>query len=343
MRKGNQVDGEFIRPVQVAPTVAGKYFSAVPGSMAPDTLAINTASAVTYTVDQLTRYNRIARDCNGAGRTDTTPTAALIAGRFPQLRAIGDALHFPIVNTSDAGEVLTIAGGSGVTLVGVTTIAALTIRTLSFIRTSAAGDPPAFTLVLSGASPLDLTGPLVIGNDVTTSGDVTAVNADFGGNVVTAGNSSVGGDVFVVGSTTLDATSINTSLEVDGTVFHVAGSAAPVWGTNETAESTAGDVTYLAAALASGYIARDPNGAARADATDTGSNIDAALPDLTTGNWFDVAISNVGAATEDVVLTGGTGVTGADGSATIGTIEDGELVWFRVLKVGVATYRMTVI
>ena len=103
---------------------------------------------------------------------------------------------------------------------------------------------------------------------------------------------------------------------------------------------TAGAVAYTAAQLRSGYIRRDPNGAARTDTTATGAQIDTAFPDLPVGGYWDFGVINEGAATEDITFNGATGVTGAFGAVGIGTVEDGELAWFRLIKLGTATYRI---
>jgi hypothetical protein len=71
------------------------------------------------------------------GRTDTTDTAALIAASsaFSNMD-IGDSYLFVIANHS--GQTLTIAGGTGVTIVGATTLATLTSRLALLVRTGAA-------------------------------------------------------------------------------------------------------------------------------------------------------------------------------------------------------------
>lgn len=74
-----------------------------------------TAGAGTYTATMLFS-GLILRDPNGAGRTDTTDTAANIIAGTPGLSADGDSFLCMVVNTADAAETITLAGGTGVTI-----------------------------------------------------------------------------------------------------------------------------------------------------------------------------------------------------------------------------------
>lgn len=82
---------------------------------------VTTAGVVTYTAAQLLG-GLILRDPNGAGRSDVTPTAALLKAAFPGVNT-GTAFEFTIRNTADAAETITITAGTGVTLSGTMTIA----------------------------------------------------------------------------------------------------------------------------------------------------------------------------------------------------------------------------
>lgn len=82
---------------------------------------LTTASALTLTAAQLLG-GLILRDPNGAGRTDTTPTAALLAAAVPGV-AVGSFFEFTIRNDADAAETITVAAGSGGTTKGTMTIA----------------------------------------------------------------------------------------------------------------------------------------------------------------------------------------------------------------------------
>jgi hypothetical protein len=80
-----------------------------------------TASALTLTAAQILG-GLILRDPNGAGRTDTLPTAALLVAAIPGCQ-VGSSFQFDIRNTADAAETITIAAGSGGTVSGTATIA----------------------------------------------------------------------------------------------------------------------------------------------------------------------------------------------------------------------------
>ena len=79
---------------------------------------ITTAGAGTYSAANLVG-GLILRDPNGAGRTDTTATAAQLVAAIPGV-AVGDVFDIMIVNTADAAETIALAGGTGVTLVPAT-------------------------------------------------------------------------------------------------------------------------------------------------------------------------------------------------------------------------------
>ena len=54
----------------------------------------------------------IVRDPNGASRTDTLPTAALLVAGFPGVK-VGQVVEVYIVNGADAAETITLAEGTG--------------------------------------------------------------------------------------------------------------------------------------------------------------------------------------------------------------------------------------
>jgi hypothetical protein len=70
-----------------------------------------TAGNITYTAAEVLD-GIIVRDCAGAGRTDTLPTAALLVAAIPGV-ANGDVARVYIINGSDAAEAITLAAGSG--------------------------------------------------------------------------------------------------------------------------------------------------------------------------------------------------------------------------------------
>lgn len=77
---------------------------------------IATAGNVTYTAAQLLG-GFIKRDCAGSGRTDTTPTAALLAAAIEGVE-VGTGFEFTIRNNADGNETITLAAGTGCTLSG---------------------------------------------------------------------------------------------------------------------------------------------------------------------------------------------------------------------------------
>lgn len=107
---------------------------------------LTTAGAETYTAAQL-KGGLITRDPNGAGRTDTTDTAAnLIAGLG--LDDDGDSHQCRLINTADAAEAITLQGGTGVTVANAgQTVGQNESALLVFRRTSAT----AVTLYVIGA------------------------------------------------------------------------------------------------------------------------------------------------------------------------------------------------
>lgn len=63
-----------------------------------------------------------------AGRTITTATAALILADFDEFR-VGSTFEVTIVNLAGATHAITFAGGTGVTITGLATVAAATSGT----------------------------------------------------------------------------------------------------------------------------------------------------------------------------------------------------------------------
>jgi hypothetical protein len=87
-------------------------------------VTVGTAGPVTYTPAQFLG-GLIIRDCAGAVRSDTTPTAAAIiegltvSGRPP---VVGNAVEIIIRNTSAGAFAVTLLAGAGVVLAGTMTI-----------------------------------------------------------------------------------------------------------------------------------------------------------------------------------------------------------------------------
>lgn len=91
----------------------------------------------------------ILRDPNGADRTDTTDTAALILAAIPGA-IVGSSFEFTIRNTADAAETITIAGGTGVTTSGTMTIAQNNSKRFLLVFTNVTAASEAATLYSLG-------------------------------------------------------------------------------------------------------------------------------------------------------------------------------------------------
>ena len=84
----------------------------IQGEAGPAAASLATAGAETYTAAQILG-GIIVRDCAGASRTDTLPTAALLVAAIPGAK-VGDVVQCLVVNGSDPiTEVITLAAGTG--------------------------------------------------------------------------------------------------------------------------------------------------------------------------------------------------------------------------------------
>lgn len=75
----------------------------------------NTAGNIVYTAAQMIN-GIIERDCNGAGRADTTDTAANIIAALGMV--VGMAFETIVQNISGGAFSITLGGGTGVTIKG---------------------------------------------------------------------------------------------------------------------------------------------------------------------------------------------------------------------------------
>jgi hypothetical protein len=102
-------------------TATANNFSS--GLFYPQTTAtiLTTASALTYTPGQVLG-GMIFRDPNGAARSDTMPTAALLINAVPGA-TVGTTFDFWLHNDADASETITLVAGSGGTTSGTMTVA----------------------------------------------------------------------------------------------------------------------------------------------------------------------------------------------------------------------------
>lgn len=86
--------------------------SLVGAEAGPAAASIATAGAGTYTAAHILN-GIIVRDCTGASRTDTLPTAAALVAALPGAK-VGDIVKCLIVNGSDpVTEIITLQEGSG--------------------------------------------------------------------------------------------------------------------------------------------------------------------------------------------------------------------------------------
>jgi hypothetical protein len=81
-------------------------------------------------------------------------------------------------------------------------------------------------------------------------------------------------------------------------------------------ETTAAAVTYTVTQLLGGFLARDPNGAGRADLVPTAAAIVAAIPGVLTGASFEFELRNAADAAETITVTTNTGIS-LSGTMTI--------------------------
>lgn len=101
----------------LAKYLGGELGPVVQGAMS----TVTTAGPVTLTPAQFVNGAWI-RDPNGAGRSDTTPTAWDVIKSLPNPK-IDERFEFFVRNTADAAETITLVGGTGVTITGTATIA----------------------------------------------------------------------------------------------------------------------------------------------------------------------------------------------------------------------------
>lgn len=83
----------------------------IQGEQLPAPASKSTAGPVTLTAAEVLGGIVVA-DPNGAGRTYTLPTAALLVAAIPGAK-VGDVVRCYIVNGADAAEAITIAEGTG--------------------------------------------------------------------------------------------------------------------------------------------------------------------------------------------------------------------------------------
>ena len=89
------------------------------------------------------------RDPNGSGRSDVTPTAALLVAALPSA-VVGTSFVFTIRNDADAAETITVTAGSGATLSGTMTIAQNNLKQFLVVLTNVTSGAEAYTVYSLG-------------------------------------------------------------------------------------------------------------------------------------------------------------------------------------------------
>ena len=111
---------------------------------------LSTAGALTYTTAQVLG-GLILRDTNGAGRTDTLPTAALLVAALTGLH-VGSSFTLHIRNTASGANTLTVAAGTGGTISGTATVAQNNAKTFRIVFTNITSGSEAYTAYSLGTT-----------------------------------------------------------------------------------------------------------------------------------------------------------------------------------------------
>ena len=110
---------------------------------------ITTAGAVTYTAAQLLGCF-IFRDPNGAGRSDTLPSAALLVAAIQGI-AVGQCFVFTVRNDAGGAFTITMLAGAGVTISGTATIAQSNLKECRVRFTNVTPGTEAYTIYSLGS------------------------------------------------------------------------------------------------------------------------------------------------------------------------------------------------
>lgn len=302
---------------------------------------ISTVGAGTLTAAAIVGKN-ITRTGSTSAFTDTTATAAQIIAALPSGAPIGTSFKVTILNATAGTQ--TIAGGTGVTVSGYSTIPAAS--TAQFLVTYSAANTVTIFGNLIAFLPIDspgvlttvgagtITGALFQTSFVSRSGPVAAFTdtTDTAANIIlqsgispgvsqffiykntTAFNATLaaGSGVTITGGTIVPANSTMFGLYTETapgavtlTVYFVSGNA--VFNTATTALTTVGAGTITAVNIVNGATLRSGSTTAFTDTTDTAANIISAFPNAAIGESFEYTYVNntVAAAT----IAAGSGVT----------------------------------
>lgn len=133
---------ESFGPTPAIPQGTGGYQIGAGLNVEPimQTVAVTSATGdVTLTAAQMAGGIVSCNKGSDAGLTVTTATAALIDAAFPSMK-IGSAFELTITNNNNSGasSTVTVTGGTGVTVVGSTTVARFGGATYKFVKTGTA-------------------------------------------------------------------------------------------------------------------------------------------------------------------------------------------------------------
>ena len=148
-----------------------------------------------------------------------------------------------------------------------------------------------------------------------TSGNELIAFTQTGGAVNQVNITNCGTSAAPVIGTSGGDTDIPLRISVKGAAFIYAGTRV-IESAILSSDNTAGNITYSVQNVISNILDRDPNGSARADATPSAASIVTALKDVGSQASWEIVIRNQGAITEDITITGGTGVS-FSGSAMV--------------------------
>lgn len=295
-----------------------------------DQIPQDTAGDVTYSANAVLG-GFLNRDPNGAPRTDTIPAATTILGLIPQ-HFKNLSFKLKIYNSGVGAEDITLASGSGTTLVGDCVIKAGTTREFFFHIEDTIADGGTDAITVYDLYPANITTSaqsekLVdsFGNDAVTvvgaAGAVNNLNVTLGATGEAVTLEPVGDDTHI-------------SMNVGGKGDGLFNSLSPITSfVEKTIVDTAGNVIYTAASLINGLLVRDPNGADRTDTTPDASQIVAAIPGAVVGTSFLFTVYNTADAAETVTLALGTNVT----DNGIGNFPQGSIITVRCVLDNVGT------
>ena len=123
----------------------------IPGGLLPGQMGL-AAPTATATLSAANSYNTIIRGVPTAAATYTTATAADIVAAIGGDCAVGTTFTVVVLNASAGANTITIAGGTGVTVSGVATVAQNASKVFLGRVTAVAGGSEAITLYGLGST-----------------------------------------------------------------------------------------------------------------------------------------------------------------------------------------------